>query len=67
MAEFNPRQQWLEEYLARPMLWPGQVDAVEVLARELGATVGFVRRDLNDWAAGWQFVESAISKGDDHG
>ena len=54
MPDFNPRRQWLDEYLARPNLWPGQIDAVRVLAAELGVDIQFLRLDLNAPATGWQ-------------
>lgn len=54
MPDFNPRRQWLDEYLARPHLWPGQIDAARVLAAELGVELQFYRLDLNAPAIGWQ-------------
>lgn len=54
MPDFNPRRQWLDELLARPHLWPGQVDAIRVLAAELGVEISFYYLDLNAPAAGWQ-------------
>lgn len=71
VKQFNPRRVWLEELLSRPDLWRGNVDALRVLAVELGVDVGFFRRDLNDWAAGWQLVErtggnhETVANGDD--
>ena len=54
MPEFDARRQWLDEYLARPHLWPGQVDAIRVLADQLGVEIQFYRLDLNAPAAGWR-------------
>lgn len=56
-SSFDPRRVWLEELLALPHLWPGQVAQVRALAAELGVEVRFWRYALNEPARGWQEVD----------
>lgn len=37
--QFDQRRAWLDQLMSLPHLWPGQVEAVRVLAAELGINV----------------------------
>lgn len=54
MISFSPRREHLDQILARPHLWPGEVEAAQTLAAELGVPLIIWRLDLNNQAAGWQ-------------
>ena len=53
-THFDQRRAWLDELMARPHLWPAQVEIVRRLAEELGVEVRFWRLDLNKPEKGWQ-------------
>lgn len=53
MDDFDQRRAWLDELLALPHLWPGQVETVRALAAELGVQVHVWRCELTMDAV-WQ-------------
>lgn len=54
----------LQALLARPMLWPEEVERARRLARRYGVKLRFEKRDCDDWPAGWRPMEESQDAAD---